>query len=244
MELQGILREMETDSSGAGGFDPGDEQRREDADAADLVRRFQAGDRAAFTTIYSRYFERVYAYLRLLLRSETEAMDGTQQVFLKFFEKLPTFELRPGHPPRAWLFRVARNHALTSLTGGARTEPVNPADLADRPDPRSYSDEPVAALDWLRDADLVLFIERLPLAQRQVLLLRYVAGMSGKETAAVLDRSLADVNTLHHRAVGYLRKRLLAIGRGPSSQREDKVGMKRWRGQAPVARARRFAISD
>ncbi|MGH2961671.1 MAG: RNA polymerase sigma factor [Solirubrobacterales bacterium] len=185
----------------------------EDLDSARLVTDFQAGDGEAFESLYMRYFDRVYAYLRVLLKDAHEAEDGTQQVFIKVFEALPRYERR-GQPLRAWLFTIVRNHALSDLRKRGRVELEGPEEI-ERLIEGGVPEEPeVAALGWISDRDLLLFVERLPLAQRQVLTLRYMMEMDNREVGEVLGRSPSEVRVLHYRAVSFLRDRLAAIEEG------------------------------
>ncbi|MDX6632025.1 MAG: polymerase sigma-70 factor, subfamily, partial [Solirubrobacterales bacterium] len=80
-----------------------------DIEAGRLVTRFQAGDGDAFAGLYKAYFDRVYGYLKVLLRSAHEAEEATQQVFVQVLEALPRYERR-GQPFRAWLFIAVRNY--------------------------------------------------------------------------------------------------------------------------------------
>src|SRR4051794_15827870 len=100
----------------------------EDLDTARLVTRIQAGDRDGYAELYMRYFDRVYGYLRMLLRDSHEAEDVTQQVFLRVLEALPKYERRR-QPFRAWLFTIVRNHALTNLNKRQRFQLVEPEEL-------------------------------------------------------------------------------------------------------------------
>ena len=178
----------------------------EDLEVARLVRRAQRGDRAAFSEVYLRNFDRIYAYLRVTLRDPDHAEDLTQQVFLKAYQALPRYEHR-GQPFRAWLFTIARNLAVSALRRAGRCEPVEPAVIEAR------ADRGIATTggDWLSDHDLMMFVDRLPLAQRQVLVLRYVADMPLNEIAGVLGRSDVDVRALHSRALRFLRTRMDAM---------------------------------
>jgi RNA polymerase sigma-70 factor (ECF subfamily) len=155
-----------------------------------------------------RYFSRVYAYLRVALRSREEAEDVAQQVFTRAFEALPKYEHRG--PFRGWLFAIARNQAISHLRAAQRLEPLDPDDLNRRRDQRAESG-PLPALEWISDPDLLLFIERLPLAQRQVLVLRYMLDLNHAEIATVLGRSPEDVRKLQSRAQRFLRDRLDAL---------------------------------
>ena len=193
-------------------------EHQADLDAARLVTRFQAGDPDAFTALYMRYFDRLYSYLRVLFREDPhEAEDVTQQVFVRAFEALPRYERR-SQPFRAWLFTIARNLAMTRLRQRERSEPVAPDVLAEQQEAEP-AEETLSALSWLTDRELVMFVERLPLAQRQVLALRYMLDLPTKEIAAMLGRSNDDVRMLEHRAVRFLEGRLTAIGRGSAHER-------------------------
>jgi RNA polymerase sigma-70 factor (ECF subfamily) len=213
----------------------------EDVDTARLVARFQAGERDAFAALYMRYFDRVYSYLRLVLRSSAEAEDAAQNVFLTLLEALPRYERREA-PFRGWLFVIVRNHARAVLKRNARVELH--AQLEPEPpgaaEPAPPTDSELPALGWVADRELLLFIERLPLAQRQVLALRYMLDLSYPEIAAVLDRGQDDVRSLHSRAVRFLRARLTAVGRSPVSQRQ--VPARSCPKHAWVLRHRRFAL--
>jgi RNA polymerase sigma-70 factor (ECF subfamily) len=214
-----------------------------DLDTSRLVTRFQAGERDAFGEIYLRYFDRVYSYMRVLFRQDRhEAEDLTQQVFARALEALPRYERRP-QPFRAWLFTIARNQALTQLERLSHSHVVEPAEMARR-NTATYEDErQIEALDWLTDRELVMFVERLPVAQRQVLVLRYMLDLPTSEISRILELSADHVRTLEHRALRFLQARLRAIGRGPQPSVErrpmDIRGRVKW---LPVARQRRYAL--
>jgi RNA polymerase sigma-70 factor (ECF subfamily) len=215
-------------------------QEAEDADTLRLVARFQAGDRDAFAILYMRYFDRVYGYLRIALGDPHEAEDAAQQVFIKLLGALPRYQRRRT-PFRGWLFVIVRNHSLALLQRRGRVEVVDPERLAERLEPSLVDDEaPLGALDWITDRELLMFVERLPLAQRQVLMLRYLADLTDAQTAAILGRSAADVRMLQSRAVRVLRERLAAVGRGAAPSRG--VRMRRWPRQVTVLRSRRWAL--
>jgi RNA polymerase sigma-70 factor (ECF subfamily) len=220
-------------------------QDREDEDTARLVTRFQAGDREAFAALYERYFERVYAYLHVAFRRRHEAEDATQQVFTQVFEKLHTYQRR-SQPFRAWLFRVVRNYALRQLELQERVEPVDPAELDRRREVAAGPHSPLESLDWINDKDLLVFFERLPLAQRQALLLRFMLDMPSDEAAAVMGRDASDVRTLQHRAIAFLRQRLSAVRAAQEApveiKRRDRTARRQVR-LAPVMRARRYSLT-
>lgn len=219
-------------------LEPSD-QHSEDLDTARLVSRVQAGDSPLFAEIYMRYFDRVYSYLRIALDDDHAAEDATQQVFVKVMEALPRYERRT-QPFRAWLFTIVRNHAIRQLEKRARLELVDPATLNERhQQAEDRAPHGIEALTWVTDRELLMLIERLPVAQRQVLLLRFMMDMTTSDIAAVLDRSSDDIRALQSRALRFLQQRLTALGREPRRS-ERSMQMTRRRGSQPVLRARRY----
>jgi RNA polymerase sigma-70 factor (ECF subfamily) len=218
------------------------ELEAEDADTGRLVTRIQAGDREQFALLYMRYFERLYAYLGVVLGNSHEAEEAVQHVFLSALQALPAYERR-GTPFRAWLFRIARNRALDELRARGRVEPADPHDVDRRREAETAPPSPeLNSLGWLSDRELALFVRRLPQAQRQVLMLRFAADLSHTEIATILDCTPVDVRMLQSRALRTLRDRLTAIGHDCPSRR-GKVRMRRWPKEAPVLRARRWALT-
>jgi RNA polymerase sigma-70 factor, ECF subfamily len=204
-------------------IEPSD-QHSEDLDTARLVTRLQAGEKELFGDLYLRYFDRLYCYLRVGLKDAHEAEDLAQQVFINALEALPSYERRR-QPFRAWLFTIARNRLLDHLRTHRRVEPEDP-DTIDRRR-GAYSEEASArALQWMSDSEVLLFVERLPPAQRQVLVLRYMMDFTTAEIAEILDRTPEAIRQIQHRALGYLEERLSAIGREPMSKK-SRLGMHR-----------------
>jgi RNA polymerase sigma-70 factor (ECF subfamily) len=215
-------------------------EHAEDLDTARLVMRIQSGDSDAFADLYTRYFSRVYAYLRVVFRDEYQAEEATQHVFTKVFEALPRYERRR-QAFSAWLFVVVRNHALNELEHRRRVELVEPAAVPERATACLEDDaEELDSLNWISDPELLLFVERLPLSQRQALVLRYMLDLSTADVARALGRSEEDVRQLQSRALRFLRRRLGALGRGPSETTRSRM-------RSPVrvdrvARRRRFSL--
>ncbi|HEX2015326.1 MAG TPA: sigma-70 family RNA polymerase sigma factor [Solirubrobacteraceae bacterium] len=211
-------------------------QELEDLDSGRVVTLIQAGDRESFSVIYMRYFDRVYTYLRIVFRDADDAEDATQQVFLKVFEGLPAFELRGGSF-RGWLFVIARNHALNEI---ARTRPALISELVETGEPERGEPADESVLGWISDRELQMFIERMPLTQRQILFLRYVVDLSMKEISELLNLSPASARQQHSRALRFLRDRLAVLGR--TGSRRGRVGSEVVMRVAPVLRLRRFVL--
>ena len=175
-----------------------------DPDAPD-VRAAQA-DRAQFGGLYRRYLDRVYGYTFYLLGDHHDAEDATERTFVSALAALDRFR-DEGATFRAWLFRIAHNEVANALRTRhrRRTEPLVAAPAADDfPDPLAA----VTAADdarTLRNALAALSEDR-----RQVLVLRFVDGLSAREIGEVLDRTEGAVRVLQHRALRDLAERMRA----------------------------------
>ena len=170
------------------------------------VRRAQAGDRSAFAFLYTRFSDDVCRYATSILRNRHEAEDATQQVFTKLFTQIGKYEER-SVPFLGWLLRVTRNVALDQVRRG-RAIPVAEVRLADH---RAFASERAGT------SDLMAALATLPHAQREVVMLRHLAGLSPGEIAEHTGRSEASVNGLHHRGRKALTSELAQRGVEPSS---------------------------
>lgn len=180
-----------------------------DPDLPDVVAAQQ--DPAAFAVLYRRYLDRVYAYCFYLLGDHHDAEDATERTFLAALRGLGGFRDR-GSSFRAWLFRIAHNELANAVRGRSRRRrhTLNLGGM-DRPiePPAPETSDPAHALDRLDDARRVRSaLGRLPADRRQVLVLRFVDGLSTAEIGEVLGRSAGAVRVLQHRALRDLAERL------------------------------------
>jgi len=179
-----------------------------------LVQRAIAGDREAFGSLYERSVDDVYSYVKLRVRDGLLAEDLTQDVFLRALRALDTFEWRGSLLP--WLIRIAHNRIANHWRTVGRSPRLLPL-----PD-----DDPTPAQPELADPqanfahDLALMprdfeqhVARLTELQREVIALRFGAGLSLAETADLMGRTTNAVKNLQHNALAALRRRL-GLGRG------------------------------
>ncbi|MDX6632609.1 MAG: polymerase sigma-70 factor, subfamily, partial [Solirubrobacterales bacterium] len=219
-------------------FEPTPEET-ENADTARLIVAIQSGESDAFGALYSRYFDRIYGYVRVMVGNQHEAEDLAQEVFIRALQALPGFELR--RPFLGWLFRVARNAAIDTLRRQRRVDLTEPADIDNRRD-EEVAEQAESALTWISDGDLTMFIGRLPAMQRQVLALRYLLDLSTEEIADLIDRTPKAVRQLQSRALRTLEARLVSVG-----HRDTRVHRARTLPRLmplPVMVQRRFALGS
>ena len=175
-----------------------------DPDLAD-VRAAQA-ERPAFGALYRRYVDRVYGYSFYLLGDHHDAEDVTERTFLAALAAIEGFR-DEGASFRAWLFRIAHNEVANALRRRRRHRAAQLDALAEP----VVDDDParhVARAEETRRLRGAL--EALPDDRRQVVVLRFVDGLSAAEIGAVLGRSEGAVRVLQHRA---LRQMAELLGR-------------------------------
>jgi RNA polymerase sigma-70 factor (ECF subfamily) len=173
---------------------------------AAAVARARDGDDDALRLLFLLFADNVFGYVVSIVHDEHDAEDLTSEVFARLPRALGLY--RPGATPFvAWLLRVARNVALDHLR---RQRTVPSAHVQPAGGPPGLQE--LERLSGLRTA-----LAALPDDQRQVLLLRLVAGLSPSEVAARLDRSVDAVHALQHRARRRLRTELTELGFAPAA---------------------------
>jgi len=164
----------------------------------------QTGDVEAIHFLYARYHSDVLNYVRSMVEDHHEAEDITQSVFVKLTSAIRKYEAREV-PFSAWILRVARNAALDYLRG-RRMIPCEEVRVHDG-DHSMISHE--------RGKDLRRALEQLPGEQKEVLILRHIAGLTPLEIADRLGKSESSVHGLHHRGRRSLQAALEDLGATP-----------------------------
>ena len=187
-----------------------------------------AGDEAAFAQLVERYRKELQVHAYRMLGSLEDAQDALQEAFFRAWNGRATYRREATF--RAWLYRITTNACLRILERrpqrvvpyevapaaavGARPEP--PADLPWlQPYPDRLLDvspEPGDAVVARETIELAFLaaIQHLPPNQRAVLILRDALDWSASETAALLDLSVAAVNSALQRARATMKERLPA----------------------------------
>jgi RNA polymerase sigma-70 factor, ECF subfamily len=155
-----------------------------------------------FESLYRSSRDDVYAYVCTLLRDPAAAEDVTALAFERAYRRRRTFDRRRGEE-RAWLFGIARNAALDELRRRRRVA--------------ALVDEPAAAEELsaegedgdevtLRRTTVQAALAGLSAREREIVALKFHAGLSNAELARVLGVSESNAGTLLYRTMEKLRK--------------------------------------
>jgi RNA polymerase sigma-70 factor (ECF subfamily) len=165
-----------------------------------LAIDLQTGSPRAFAELHQRYYAAIHRFLARRLLDVHGAEEATQEVFFRAIRGLPSFDASRGGLGR-WLFAIARNYVLDQARRPNRISLVPHEELWDF----DQAERGPAHEFHGGDSGFHDVIASLPLAQRQVLLLRYVMDLSWEEIARALGRSSGAVRMLQHRAHEDLR---------------------------------------
>jgi RNA polymerase sigma-70 factor (ECF subfamily) len=199
------------------------------------VAAARAGDQSAFAALAERHRRELQVHCYRMLGSFEDSEDMVQETFLRAWRKRASFQARSTF--RAWLYRIATNACLDALHKRPRQAPRQGAATFEVPWLQPFpdrlldavapsQDEPDAAVVEKETIELAFLValQHLPPRPRAVLLLRDVLGWSAKETAALLEVSVASVNSALQRARAALKEHLPErrlewdAGAGPSAQ--------------------------
>ncbi|HEU4919794.1 MAG TPA: RNA polymerase subunit sigma-70 [Candidatus Limnocylindrales bacterium] len=235
------------------------DRRSEDAsaarDEAPLLAAARAGDESAFAELTERYRRQLHVHAYRMLGSVDDADDIVQETYLRAWTSISSFEGRSLF--RTWIYRIATNLCLNVLARrprrvmppdvGPPTTDLHPelAPSVELPWLQPYPDrllEPAAPVEERPDVLAVsretielaylAAIQHLPPRQRAVLILRDALAWSAKETAQLLETSVAAVNSALQRARATMRDRLpqhAASGAGrPGPSDEEQAVLRRY----------------
>jgi RNA polymerase sigma-70 factor, ECF subfamily len=180
-------------------------------DDTSLVRSARSGDAQAFRALVERYQRRVYQLALGMVRDPDEAMDITQETFVRVHRYLPSFKGDSSF--FTWTYRIATNLSLDSARRRGRSERVemdeSDADIEAHMDPPSaaLAGPQKAALNAELKAKIDDALASLSENHRAILLLREVEGLSYEELARALGiRKGTVMSRLFHARLKMQRK--------------------------------------
>ncbi len=158
----------------------------------------KSGNIAAVGELYDRHRLRIFRYIRVKTNNTQVAQDLTGEVFYRMVKHISEFQPR-GVPFSAWLYRIASN-LIIKQGQQENKQPLVPLAYAETVNRNGHN--PALSVERQLEMESVFQgLEKINEAQRDVLILRFIVGLSIRETAEALDKTIAAVKTLQHRGV-------------------------------------------
>jgi len=169
-----------------------------------LIQRAKQGDKQAFALIYRETVQPIYRYVYRRTNNEQLAEDLTGDVFIKALEALPRYEDK-GRPFLAWLYRIAHARVIDEYRRTDR-----------RPDMQDIETMPIKFEqdmdEGLQQATITNILQKalsqLTDDQQQVIILRFIEGLSLEEVGLAMGKKANAIKALQHRAVRALGREL------------------------------------
>ena len=192
-----------------------DARTADGVDEAELVARLRGGDEAAFSELVTRYHPAMVRLALTRVRSRTVAEEVVQDAWIGLLRGIDGFEGRSSL--RTWLFRIVINRAISTGVRERVYLPVQDDEL-EHSDGRFSQDgwwvtPPTHWADEVLDravapalvARVLELVAELPTAQREVVTLRDIEGLTSAEVCAILDITEGNQRVLLHRARSRIR---------------------------------------
>lgn len=167
-----------------------------------LIKLAQKGDKSAFGKLYSHYLPKIYRFVLLKVSSKGEAEDLTHEVFLNVWQNINSF-VPKGFPFSSWVYRIAKNEVIDfyrTNKNNLRLEQVEENFLKI---PETQTREINQALDMEKIKSLISLLKT---DQQDVLIMRFVEGLSHQEIAAALNKNEGAVRIIQFRAIQNLKE--------------------------------------
>lgn len=169
------------------------------------VKKAARGDEKAAGQLFDHYYPRVYRYALARLSRRQDAEDVAAETFVRVLNRLDNFRWK-GAGFEAWIFRIAYNLIVDQYRGSGREQLVETDDEVEHDDPEK------AALRSEINEELNQMIASLSPDQREVLLLRFAAGLDTDEICQVMGRNANAIRQLQFRALDTMRRQIQEEG--------------------------------
>ncbi len=164
-----------------------------DISEREVIKKVQKGQTEAYQVIVERYMKRAYYIALGFVRNAQDALDVSQESFIKAFRKIKRFDPEKSFFP--WFYKLLKNLCLDHIKRRRRTQEI-PLDEA-RVLKEEREDREMKEILWRS-------IEELPFEQREVIILRYFQQYSYQEIAEMTARPVGTVMS----SLYYAKKRL------------------------------------
>jgi RNA polymerase sigma-70 factor (ECF subfamily) len=174
------------------------------AEDADLIREARRGNVEGYNLLVSRWEKRVFNYLLRLVRNREDALDLSQDVFLKAYQNLRKLEDPGRFAP--WLFRIAHNEAYSLLRKHSPASEGSAAEVAGSEIPARSPAFPPELTIAVSTA-----LDRLAADQREAVILKIYQGFKFEEIAEILAAPVSTVKSRLYTALELLKAELAPV---------------------------------
>lgn len=163
-----------------------------------LMRLAKNGDQSAFSQIYELYFTPVFRYIFLRVQNKSDAENLAQDVFLKAYKNIDNFQER-NKEPLTLFFTIARN---TVIDFWKKKKEIIMEEIEEE-----ISENPLEILEKHDDCKRILIVlEKLNKDQKEVIILKFISGLTNKEISQLLEKSEEAIRQLQSRGLRILRQ--------------------------------------
>lgn len=183
-----------------------------DLNDIELVTRAQQGDVEAVGILYDRYYTPIFRYLWSHVGDCPIAEDLAGQTFLQMVRALPYYRWQEV-PFRAWLYRIAHN-LMVDHVRKQRSRKMSLHDMSSKGTNCLSDDEtdPAHVVEQQLDAERIQqALCTLDPLQQEVVVLRFLVGLSLQETATAINKSVPAIKSLQRRGLSALKRALMEV---------------------------------
>ena len=180
-----------------------------------LVARAIEGDANAFGVLYSRHLDAIYRHVYFRVADVSLAEDLTEEVFVRAWTGMSKYKPQ-GHRFTSWLYRIAQNLIVDHYRKHSRRPQVDDPETELLPDSQLLPEDQIS---FQQDFEgLANAVQQLGSDEQQVIILRFVEGLSHREVAEVIGKSEGASRVIQHRALEALAGLLEADEQGQNDR--------------------------
>ncbi len=173
-----------------------------------------------FTLLYNRYASKIYAKCITLLKDESSAQDATQEIFIKVFMNLSKFGERARFS--TWVYSITYNYCIDYIRKKKKLKNIFSDEMEKAPDlpEEEVSDKELLEMEI---AELKVVLDRIPIGDKAILLMKYQDDLSIKDIANILDKTESAVKMKIKRAKAKAQKTKKEIGKDGGAKEQDRM---------------------
>ena len=167
------------------------------------IRRVKSGKKNDFSPLVKRYKDRIFSFILRMVQNEEDAMDLTQESFIKAFNGLSSFKEEKSF--KNWLFTIASHHSIDFLR---KKKHIKESELFESDIGKQQISQMERIIQDERIRNLNKEVELLPENYRMVILLKHKEEMKLEEIAEIMKVPIGTIKVWLHRARAQLKKKL------------------------------------